>query len=305
MILHFYIFGRRIRLKGIIIAGGNGTRLNPLTKVVSKALLPVYNKPIIYYPLSVLIQAEITEILIITSPLDKQRFIELLGDGSQLGISLSYEIEPSPKGIGQAFLIGEKFINGEHVALILADNLFYGEDLNSLLKEAIERKKAATIFGYYVKDPNRFGVVSFNKEGKVKSIEEKPSNPKSNFAVTGLYLFDHRVVDIAKSIKPSSRGEIEITDINKRYLQLDDLHVELLGKDFTWMDMGTHHSLFEAAHFIEEMENQKNKKIGCIEEIVFRKGLITKEQLTKLTIPLLKSEYGTYLKRIVDLKTDI
>lgn len=289
-------------MKGIIIAGGKGSRLSPLTRIISKSLLPIYDKPMIYYPLSILMQAGIREILIITTPQDKERFIKLLGDGSHLGITLSYEIEFEPKGIGQAFIIGEKFINGDRVALILGDNIFYGDGLTSLLEKAIERKKGATVFSYYVHDPERFGVVSINQDGRAISIEEKPSEPKSNQAVTGLYFYDHRVVDIAKNLKPSKRGELEITDINRAYLNIGDLYVELLGDEMTWMDTGTILSLSEAAHFIEETEKYHGIKIGCIEEIAFKKGFITYEQLISLSEPLLNSDYGQYLSNLKDEK---
>jgi glucose-1-phosphate thymidylyltransferase len=289
-------------VKGIIIAGGNGTRLSPLTRVISKSLLPVYDKPMIYYPLSILIQAGISEILIITTPEDKERFIKLLGDGSHLGISLSYEIELEPKGIGQAFIIGERFIDGDPIALILGDNIFYGEGLNPLLEKAIGRKEGATVFSYYVHDPERFGVVSINQDGRAISIEEKPSAPKSNQAVTGLYFYDHHVIEIAKNLKPSERGELEITDINRAYLNKGDLYVELLGDEITWMDTGTILSLSEAAHFIEETEKYQGIKIGCIEEVAFKKGLITYEQLISLTEPLLKSDYGQYLLNVKKTK---
>ncbi|MBS4176689.1 glucose-1-phosphate thymidylyltransferase RfbA [Lederbergia citrea] len=289
-------------MKGIIIAGGTGTRLSPLTRVISKSLLPVYDKPMIYYPLSVLMQAGINEILIITTPNDKPRFIELLGDGSQLGISLSYEVEPTPKGIAQAFILGEKFIGDDHVALILGDNIFYGHNLHSMLRKAMKRKTGATIFGYFVNDPERFGVVEFNDAGKVFSIEEKPLHPKTNYAVTGLYFYDNRVVEIAKKLKPSARGELEITDINKTYLDMDEIHVELLGEEYAWIDTGTHNSLYEAARYIKEIENQKNIKIGCIEEIAYKKGFISKDQLKSLAHPLLKSDYGKSLMKMANLK---
>lgn len=289
-------------MKGIIIAGGYGTRLTPLTKVISKSLLPVYDKPMIYYPLSVLMEAGIREILIITTPQDKDRFFELLGDGSQFGLSLEYEVEPSPKGIGQAFLIGERFIDRDRVALILGDNFFYGKSLNSDFLKATNRVRGATVFGCYVCNPSQFGVVSFDDLGKVRSIEEKPTNPKSNYAVVGLYVFDNQVVDIAKTIEPSERGELEITDINKVYLDQGELQVELLSKGSKWMDMGTHLSLFQTSRLIKELESQDQVKVGCIEEIAFKNGFITKEQLLQLAQPLIKSDYGKHLLNIYDQK---
>ncbi|MBS4194930.1 glucose-1-phosphate thymidylyltransferase RfbA [Lederbergia citri] len=289
-------------MKGIIVAGGTGTRLSPLTRVISKTLLPVYDKPMIYYPLSVLMQADINEILIITTPNDKPKFIELLGDGSQLGLTLSYEAEPSPKGIAQAFIIGEKFIGNDNVALILGDNIFCGYDLPSLISNALKRKTGATIFGYFVRDPERFGVVEFNDAGKVISIEEKPINPKSNYAVPGLYFYDHRVVEIAKKLTPSERGELEITDVNKAYLNMDELHVVLIEEGHSWFDMGTHCSLFESAHYVKEIEKHHNLKLGCIEEIAYKKGHISREQLELLAKPLLKSDYGKYLMNLVNTK---
>ncbi|MEH7225930.1 glucose-1-phosphate thymidylyltransferase RfbA [Bacillus sp. JJ1566] len=286
-------------MKGIILAGGSGTRLYPLTRSISKQLLPIYDKPMIYYPMSVLMLAGIRDILIISTTEDLPRFEQLLGDGSELGINLSYKIQEYPNGLAEAFIIGEEFIDQHDVALILGDNIFYGHEFISTLERVSSQLNGATIFGYHVKDPERFGVVEFNRDGRVLSIEEKPSFPKSNYAITGLYFFDNQVVDIAKKVKPSLRGELEITDILKEYLQSDQLNVELLGRGFAWLDTGTHESLLEASQFIEIIEKRQLQKIACLEEISFNKGYISESKLLKLAEPLKKSEYGQYLLRLI------
>ncbi|MFC4800148.1 glucose-1-phosphate thymidylyltransferase RfbA [Neobacillus sp. GCM10023253] len=287
-------------MKGIILAGGSGTRLYPLTKVVSKQLLPVYDKPMIYYPLSVLMLAGIKDILIISTPEDISRFEQILGDGTDLGMNFSYKIQPHPGGLAQAFILGDEYIGDDNVALVLGDNIFYGHGLTDLLRKATARETGATVFGYYVNDPERFGVVEFDENGMAVSIEEKPEVPKSNYAVTGLYFYDNRVVNIAKNIQPSPRGELEITDINKAYLEMGELNVELLGRGYAWLDTGTHASLLEASQFIETVEKRQSLKIACLEEIAYKMGYITKEKLIELAEPLKKNQYGQYLIKIAN-----
>ncbi len=291
-------------MKGIILAGGSGTRLYPLTKVTSKQLLPIYDKPMIYYPMSVLMSAGIRDILIISTPQDTPRFQELLGDGSQFGLHLSYAVQPSPDGLAQAFIIGEEFIGKDCVAMVLGDNIFSGHGLKKRLRAAARNArtgKGATVFGYYVDDPERFGIVEFDSEGHAISIEEKPEHPKSNYCVTGLYFYDNRVVEYAKNLKPSKRGELEITDLNRIYLEAGELNVELLGQGFTWLDTGTHESLVEATNFIKTVETHQNRKIGCLEDIAYINGWITREQV-EAVIKVCKNQYGRYLQDVLDGK---
>ncbi len=292
-------------MKGIVLAGGSGTRLYPLTMVTSKQLLPVYDKPMIYYPLSVLMSAGIRDILIISTPADTSRFEELLKDGSQFGINLSYKVQPSPDGLAQAFIIGDEFIGDDNVAMILGDNIFTGHGLRDRLRNAVENAesgKGATVFGYYVEDPERFGIVEFDKEGTAISIEEKPAQPKSNYCVTGLYFYDNKVVEYAKNLKPSARGELEITDLNRIYLEQGKLNVEIMGQGFTWLDTGTHESLFDAGNFVKTVEQHQHRKIGCLEDMAYSNGWIDRAGVEAAIKKMGKSQYGQYLQAVLDGK---
>lgn len=292
-------------MKGIVLAGGSGTRLYPLTLVTSKQLLPVYDKPMIYYPVSILMQAKIRDILIISTPDDLPRFEKLLGTGERFGVNFSYAVQPSPDGLAQAFIIGKNFIGSHTVAMILGDNIFSGQGLSKRLSEAVinaESEKGATIFGYYVDDPERFGIVEFDKNGRAVSIEEKPEHPKSNYCVTGLYFYDNKVVDFAESLKPSKRGELEITDLNRVYLDRGELNVELLGQGFTWLDTGTHESLADATNFVKTLETHQHRKIACLEEIAYLNGWITRQQVMAVADQLSKNQYGQYLRDVIEGK---
>ena len=289
-----------VAMKGIILAGGSGTRLHPVTLSVSKQLLPVYDKPMIYYPLSTLMLTGIRDILVITTPEDQSQFQRLLGDGSQWGLAFSYAVQPRPEGLAQAFVIGREFVGGQRAALVLGDNIFYGHGLPDLLRDAVNKPHGATVFGYYVSDPERYGVVEFDSQGRAVSLEEKPAQPRSNYAVTGLYFYDDRITDIAADIQPSARGELEITDVNRRYLELGELTVSLMGRGFAWLDTGTYASLMEASEFVRVIEDRQSLKISCPEEIAFVMGYISADELETLSAPLMKSGYGQYLKRVLE-----
>ena len=289
-------------MKGIILAGGSGTRLYPITMAISKQLLPVYDKPMIYYPLSTLMLAGIREILIITTPEDQTQFRRLLGDGSQYGIQLSYEVQPRPEGLAQAFLIGDRFVGSDNVALILGDNIFYGHGMMEDMRRASQRTEGATVFAYQVRDPERYGVVEFDERGRAVSLEEKPTHPKSTWAVTGLYFYDNRVLEIARHLKPSARGELEITDVNRTYLEMGALHVERLGRGLAWLDTGTHESLQQASSFIQTLQERQGLMVSCLEEIAYRLGWMTADQVARIAEPMKKNEYGKYLLRMLELE---